>query len=124
VGAMSELHQPPALVTAATCPCCGQPVAGRLSPSDLVRFLRLPPRNQMIVRCLARHFGEFVPREHLIAVVWPGPDGGPLTADNTLRVHLSGLRRQLKTYGFTIEHGYDLGYRLAYCEMRWSRAAA
>lgn len=56
-----------------------------------------------ILRTLAHRFGEEVPHETLIVGIYGNRlDGGPLTADNTLSVHCSGLRRVLKPIGFTI----------------------
>jgi len=61
-------------------------------------WVALSPIEERIVALLARHFGEVVSREELLAAGWP--DEHP--SDAALRVHLTRLRKEIAPLGLEI----------------------
>jgi len=55
--------------------------------------------------------GRRTPVDELIDALWGDcADGGPLTADNCIKVHVCRLRRQLREFGIPIRVIYKFGY--------------
>jgi hypothetical protein len=72
------------------------------------RSLFLSPTDEHIVRTLVERFGEVVEDDELLERVWP--NGG---ASQTLRVHISRLRRRVAPLGLTLTCVRGAGYILA-----------
>ena len=88
-----------------TCPCCGQPVpAGQFQVSRISRTLGLTGVTARMVDVLAETPGQWVPTWRVIGHMYANDDeGGPLTADNVVRVLCTRVRPQLADAGYTIE---------------------
>lgn len=87
------------------CPCCGATLASG-PPTWLVELFILCPAERRLMKVLARRFPWYVDREILIdALYGDRSDGGPLSANNVLSVHLCQLRRALEPFGWTVSKG-------------------
>jgi len=87
------------------CPCCGQPVPpGQFQVSRISRTLGLTGVTARMVDVLAEPPGQWVPTGRVIGHMYANDDeGGPLTANNVVRVLCTRVRPQLADAGYTIE---------------------
>lgn len=78
---------------------------------QLGKFIEsLKPTKARLLQYLLDRFGTFVPRRELIDSALGGiPFEDP---ENAVGVHLSGLRKQIASYGFEIEGRVNHGSRL------------
>lgn len=61
--------------------------------------------------CVALLATEKIARHHkLIARLWPGPDGGPLTVNWRVPQYMSTVRHKLKPYGINVQNVPREGY--------------
>lgn len=99
------------------CPCCGQQVAGRAEA--LIATIKLPKLQDRLARAMLADFGHWVRWPKLLdAAYGDDPDGGPLTAQRTMAVHIFRLRHAIEPLGLMIENYPGVGYRI-----RWSAPA-
>ncbi len=76
------------------------------------QLLSLTPKEYGLLELLLRHNGRVLSREMILNHLWPSID---VPGQETVKVHLRGLRQKLKAVGATndfIETVYGLGYRL------------
>jgi DNA-binding response OmpR family regulator len=71
--------------------------------------LELTKREMDVLECLMRRPGRIIPKEVLMDAVFPQ---GSDTAENTVEVHVSRLRRKIEQAGVTVRALRGLGYRL------------
>lgn len=100
------------------CPTCGQPLSR--DPLPIIDGLRDNTLRYRMLAALAARFGEWVTREELRALVYSGPDGGPLT--HTLHVYAYDNRKRLRPFGLTIE-GMRAGRTPGAFRLRWAAPA-
>ncbi len=70
------------------------------------RWIALSPIELRLAGALAERFGEVVDSEHLARVAWPDEP----TTDGALRVHLTRLRRRLRTVKLNVQNVRGRGY--------------
>jgi DNA-binding winged helix-turn-helix (wHTH) protein len=100
------------------CPCCGGPVAptrllvdisaNRASRNGVT--VTLSPRNTEILHLLDKAFPEPAPHGRLMLSLF-GRSGGPESTD-TLKVHISKLRRVIVPLGLAVISVWGAGYLL------------
>lgn len=76
---------------------------------------RWPTVHAAIFLTLRRYAGRLVPCADLIDVIWGNdPDGGPLTANNTIRVYIYRIKEHLKILNsnWKITNIWGIGYRM------------
>jgi DNA-binding response OmpR family regulator len=101
------------------CPCCGGAINTGKAPLESLPEMNVAEQKRRIVAALVRAFPRAVDVKDLVeALYWDNPSCGPDGAERVLRVHVSGLRRDLKRYGWTIPNNTNgMGnygrYRLA-----------
>lgn len=77
----------------------------------IVEEIPLGRRQRRIVELYLKRFGRWVSTDALLDVLWDDdPDGGPVTARQTLAVQIHHIRRRLRPHGLTIE-GHSSGNR-------------
>lgn len=106
------------------CPSCGQSLADRPDPHKLIEHLPLGPVKRTILRVLAANFSRTVETSYIASVVYTGADGGPDTAESTIKSHAFALRKLLKPYGLTVIGVQNHGYRYDWIEAPALRGAA
>jgi len=85
---------------------------------------RIGPHAKQVLRHLMDNFGRHVTNDELIHVLYGHDDeGGPLTAENIIRLHVTHLRKRLRP-GWSIENVRHKCYQLVYREPRELRKAA
>ena len=77
---------------------------GRLRCGD--HWIALSPIEQRLARALAERFGEVVGSELLARAAWPDDS----INDGALRVHLTRLRRRLRSLGLEVQNVRGRGY--------------
>jgi hypothetical protein len=83
------------------CPCCGQPVRG-ISASALAH-LDVTESERAVLNAFVRRFPAAMHLDSLAQVLWgASPSGGPVTAENVMRVHIHNLNKKLAKSGFKI----------------------
>lgn len=71
---------------------------------EIINELAPGRRMRVLLELLCRNFGEWVPTERVLEVVYADdPDGGPLTAGNSIRVMCAQLRGKLAHVGLRVE---------------------
>lgn len=84
------------------------------SPADVVRFVRLTPLEREIVDALVDAYPGSLTRRKIAARAYAlDPNGGPLSAENCVSVHLSRLRDRLRSVGWQTIGATQDGIRLA-----------
>lgn len=104
------------------CPCCGSEIVSDLPVVDLNsntfawggQTVKLSKTPAEIAHVLIKKSPQFVPREVLISSVWGM--GEPETAQGSLSVHMTKLRRAIEPLGFSIDVIYNSGWRIAHRE--------
>lgn len=85
------------------CPCCGHALSDRAVPLSALPVASLTWQRRRIVDALISAYPRPLTIVSLIdAVYYSDPTGGPENAENTLRVQVSHLRKELERYGWTI----------------------
>lgn len=83
-----------------------------VSTRGLLRLLELPGltgRERQVLTCIASGRGAAVSSDTIISAIWgDDPEGGPLSADNLIKVMTCRLRKK----GFNIVTRYGFGYCL------------
>lgn len=75
--------------------------------------IRLPPKPGAVIALLFAARGGIVSHEELIgAASFDDPEGGPLCADNCLKVGICRVRKLLAGTGAEIINVHNRGYRL------------
>ena len=92
-----------------TCPCCGKALDSAL-PARALSKVPLRPMQRRIIDVLAKTYPRGLSAIDIASRVYASdPDGGPMSADNAVAVHLHGARRAIRQYGWTVgaagEHG-------------------
>jgi len=99
------------------CPCCGQswsPGRSRLDARRLCQELTASSGQQaLILKALLDYFGEWVPRDEMVRMVYRG-DGGPVTAAIVVAVNISRLRKRVAPFGLEIQGISRKGSRLVW----------
>lgn len=99
------------MVGSIRCECCGQAVAA-LDANSIIVGAKLTPLETRIFQALVFAKGNWISAERLASAVYAhDPDGGPLTADNTIRVKILLLRGKLRTFQLKIDSS-SCGYRV------------
>lgn len=65
----------------------------------------------ILARLAAAPPGAAVTKDALLAAMYPGPDGGPISAETVLRVGVTRIRKKLGSKG-AIAVEWGVGYRL------------
>jgi len=115
----------------ALCPLCSHPIAPLallvcLESSAATRFgqmVQLTPHQAAILDMLARRSPRATSIELIAMKLW-GAEDGPEHEHNTIRVHVSRLRRKLAPLGVSISNRYVAGYRLVFDEVAAVRECA
>lgn len=101
------------------CPCCRQELPDRpaisvsLDSNHAVargHFIELEPDMACVLDALAKAWPNSVAHDRLIFAVWGCTS--PLYAINTLRVHITRLRKAVTPLGYNIVVVWGEGYRL------------
>lgn len=82
------------------CPCCGAAV--QTPGLESLRFMIVPPNERRVLDALISSYPRVVSVPDLAQRVYGhDADGGPVTADNAVRVYMYRLRPKLAKYGWT-----------------------
>jgi DNA-binding response OmpR family regulator len=101
------------------CPCCRQPLPDRpaisvsLDSNHAVargHFVELEPDMACVLDALAKSWPNSVAYERLIFAIWGC--ASPQYALNTLRVHITRIRKVIAPLGYNVVVVWGEGYRL------------
>lgn len=100
-----------------TCPCCHQPVESEdlivsLDDNRVARgevIVALSPMETVIAHTLFRRYPGTVTRENMFDACH---GANPPDNDNSIKVHVSHLRKSLRLVGVGVQAVYGVGYRL------------
>jgi DNA-binding response OmpR family regulator len=113
------------------CSCCGQPIPENatviisLDNNTLVvrgQCVKLAPRQAEILFLLVKRMPNIVPYSILIEQVWSSSETE--STSNTLKVHISNIRRKVRPLGLNIERAWGHGLRLVDCTTPIKQVAA
>lgn len=94
------------------CPNCGYRHTREDYAPELAS-VRLPRRERDLILRLSQAHGSLVHTSNLVDFIYQDEeDGGPLTADRTIHVHVTKARQRIKPHGWTIEEERYRGYKL------------
>ncbi len=92
------------------CPCCGAPMDGT-SPA-VILDAGLTPLELAIMEPLVKAFPRTMTRGQIAAQVYAlDPNGGPLTAEQGLSVHMYYIRKKIQPLGWRVGGTYERGGR-------------
>lgn len=85
-----------------SCPCCGNSI-GQAAPIDDVMNRLADNTGRLILGKLAQTVGAGIRLDVLVDAAYAGrEDGGPINADDSVRVTISNLRKAISIYGWSI----------------------
>lgn len=91
-----------------SCPCCGAPMDGA-SP-NVILDAGLTPLERSIMEPLVKAFPRPMTRAQIAAQVYAlDPNGGPLTAEQGLSVHMYYIRKKIQPLGWRVGGTYERG---------------
>jgi DNA-binding response OmpR family regulator len=128
-------HRQAPLPVRHVCPCCGYDGRDKLmlTVTDTERLLVTPPvhvdlssgllyyRHRSVKlmplparlgALLAHRLERVVSHDTIIAELWPGPDGAPMTGAKSVQVHACHLRNRIKPLGLGVEVVIRFGYKM------------
>lgn len=101
-------------MSAPVCPCCGCAWVAPLVELDaLADMAGLTGVQRVVLEAFRQKPGRAVLTERLITLLYEDdPDGGPLDAGATIRVHAFNLRKRIEPFGWTVrgKSGCNPGY--------------
>lgn len=96
-------------MTTTKCPCCGQALDSDL-PARALSNAPLRPMQRRIIDVLSKTYPRGLSAVAIASRVYASdPDGGPMSADNAVSVHLHAARRIIRQYGWTVGAGGETG---------------
>lgn len=106
------------------CPCCGSEFESGTHPALERISTAVNPPGRVAIRIISElvaSFGQWVPIRRLVnAAYFDRPDGGPLTANETVLVIISQQRKRLSSLGLKIE-GRSSGHRIVWLKKKYNR---
>jgi len=94
------------------CECCGQILPDLFD--EVAKSARLTRSEAAIFLAVAASNGRTVTHGGIISHMWGGdPDGGPMTADNLIKVFVHRLNKKLVGTGYRVRSVWGEGYCLA-----------